>query len=244
MKHFLRLEEFCIDNNIEYSDNQDLQFKRFSDYLVEKNKVINLTSIIEPDDIEIKHFIDSIAPLPIIGDLLSKKINKNDITIIDIGTGAGFPGVPLAIMLPDLKFTLADSLDKRINFIKEIIGICELYNIFAVHARAEDLGRNALRESFDICVSRAVAAMPVLLEYCLPMVKPGGHVILYKSGSYAEELDSSKNALSILGGTVETVKTFTLPCSDIERSLIVIRKSGATPDKYPRKAGKPAKSPL
>ena len=244
MKHFLRLDDFCRTNGIDYSDYQDNLFNMFYDHLILKNKVMNLTAITDRDDVEIRHFIDSIEALSLIRTLHENNERTDELRVIDIGTGAGFPGFPLAIMMPGAQLTLADSLDKRINFINESVDICGINNITTIHVRAEDLGKSNLRESFDFCVSRAVAAMPVLLEYCLPMVKAGGYVILYKSGSYAEELDSSKNALSVLGGTVETVKTFNLPCSDIERSLIVIRKIGSTPDKYPRKAGKPAKSPL
>ena len=239
VKQFLKLSEFCEENNIEYNDNMDRQLDLFCRHLIEINKVMNLTAITDPPEIETKHFIDSIESATVI-----KNIKKDNMKIIDIGTGAGFPGVPLSVIFPKIRFTLADSLEKRLKFIDECAQICKISNIETIHGRAEDLGHSDLRESFDICVSRAVAAMPVLLEYCLPFIRTGGTAILYKSGDYTEELNNAENALQILGGKVEKVIEFELPDTQMKRSLVIITKTEATPGKYPRKAGKPAKSPL
>ena len=244
MKHFPLLEKFCTENNIKYSSEEDEKFALFYDFLIEKNKVMNLTAITDHNAAEIRHFIDSVEAFDIISQYFSEKPAKSDKKIIDIGTGAGFPGMPLAILLPEIHFILADSLDKRISFINEFINMAGIGNISAVHGRAEDLGHGIYRENNDICTSRAVAAMPVLLEYSLPLVKVGGKVIMYKSGNFEEELAQAENALSLLGGKVSDIKSFILPGTDIKRSIIVAEKIRSTPEKYPRRAGKPAKSPL
>ncbi len=220
------------------TDRQLSQFQVFYEHLIEKNKVMNLTAITELHDVIIKHFLDSLA--------LSRVISlKEDDKVLDMGTGAGFPGIPLKIMYPDTEFVLADSLNKRILFLEEVIQACSLDRIKAVHSRAEDLAKDKnYRDSFTVCVSRAVASLPVLSEYCLPFVKTGGCFISYKSGNIDMEIKQSAHALRTLRGQLESCVKFTLPDTDAERSLVVIRKTGATPAAYPRKAGMPSKQPL
>lgn len=200
------------------------------------NEKINLTSIEEDRDIIIKHFIDSLSIIPFIKDRSSR--------LIDIGTGGGFPGIPLKIAYDELDITLLDSTEKKVNFLKECIDSLKLDKINALHGRAEDYGNNPIyREMFDISTARAVASLPVLLEYCLPFVKTGGKFIAMKGKNSSEIADSGK-ALDILGGKVEVVKEITLPYTDNIRNIIVIKKFRQTPTKYPRKAGKPSKMPL
>ena len=244
VKQFNKLAEFCIKNDIEYNDVTDDLFVKFCDFLIEKNKVMNLTAVTDPKDIEIKHFIDSISSIPTINKLFKSKSDQKSVEIIDIGTGAGFPGMPLAIMMPQYQFTLADSLNKRIDFLKETVSLLKITNVIPIQGRADELGQGDFRESFDLCVSRAVADMSVLLEYCLPLVKVGGYVLLYKSGDYKEELQKSEYAMELLGGKLIGVKEFSLPDTDMRRSLIQIEKINETPYKYPRRPGKPSKSPL
>lgn len=218
------------------NDKQAEQFLRYYELLIQKNKVMNLTSITEFDDVVLKHFLDS---------LMICKIQKLEGSLIDVGTGAGFPGIPLKIMYPDLKVVLLDSLNKRVQFLNEVIRELGLENIKAIHGRAEDLAKQKIyREQFDYCVSRAVANLSSLAEYCIPFVKIGGYFIPYKSGKIQEELDSGKKAINILGGTVEIVKEFELPQTDIFRCLLYIRKIENSPQKYPRKAGMPTKEPI
>ncbi|MCF0229401.1 MAG: 16S rRNA (guanine(527)-N(7))-methyltransferase RsmG [Parasporobacterium sp.] len=241
VKQFLKLAEFCKNNNIAYDAEKDRQFNIFCDLLEEKNRVMNLTGVTDHDEAEIIHFIDSVEAAAVINELYGKDTN---IKVLDIGTGAGFPGIPLKIVMPHAEFVLADALNKRINFINEVISAANLENITAIQGRAEEIGQSGMRESFDICVSRAVADTSVLLEYVLPTVKKGGLCILYKSGDYRKELETAAYALDVLGGTLEDVKEFCLPESDIGRSLVIIRKINDTPLKYPRRPGKPSKSPL
>ncbi|MDQ2086008.1 16S rRNA (guanine(527)-N(7))-methyltransferase RsmG [Herbivorax sp. ANBcel31] len=211
-------------------------FFKYKDILLEWNEKINLTAIEDEKEIIIKHFIDSISISPFI-----KEEHKN---IIDVGTGAGFPGIPLKIIKKDLNITLLDSLEKRVKFLNEVIDKLDLKDIKAIHSRAEDKGVSKdFREIFNIALARAVANLPVLLEYCLPFVKVGGLFIAMK-GSKVEELDNSKKALDILGGKVEDVIKFDLPFSDIKRNIIIIKKFRHSPTKYPRKSGKPSKKPL
>lgn len=222
--------------DIVLSEEQILQFEKYFDMLIEKNKVMNLTAITEFDEVIEKHFLDSINLIRVI-DLRAEK------RIIDLGTGAGFPGIPLKIAFPNLHIVLADSLNKRIKFLKEVIDELSLENIEAVHGRAEDLAqKQEYREKFDYCVSRAVANLSTLSEYCLPFVKMGGQFISYKSGECEDELNSSKNAIKLLGGKIVNVEKFEL--GDSNRSFVVINKNVSTPKKYPRKAGLPSKSPL
>ena len=216
------------------------QFRIFFRLLTEKNKVMNLTAITEPEDVIVKHFIDSLS---VVKATDMQKIR----TIMDMGTGAGFPGIPLKIVFPDISFVLADSLNKRIQFLSEVIEECMLENIEVVHARAEDLARNGdYRERFDLCLSRAVANLSSLSEYCLPFVKVNGAFISYKAGNVSEEISQAENAIRLLGGKKENVVSFQLPCSPVpvDRTLIVIRKTKQTPPRYPRKAGIPGKEPL
>jgi len=200
------------------------------------NEKMNLTSVIEDREIIIKHFIDSLSILPFIKDKSSR--------LIDIGTGAGFPGIPLKITCDELDIALLDSTEKKVKFLEECIDSLKLNKINAFHGRAEDYGNNPLyREMFDISTARAVASLPVLLEYCLPFVKPGKEFIAMKGKSSSEVVDSKK-ALDILGGKIEVVKEITLPYTDNIRNIIVIKKFRQTPSKYPRKAGKPSNIPL
>jgi 16S rRNA (guanine527-N7)-methyltransferase len=226
--------------SIELKENQINQFYNYFELLVEWNKFMNLTTIIEMDEVITKHFVDSLSLIKAMGDIGTK-----DYKIIDVGTGAGFPGIPLKIAFPDLRITLMDSLNKRINFLNEVINSLGLERIGAIHGRAEDLGRDPLhREQYDFCVSRAVANLSTLSEYCMPFVKVGGNFIPYKSGKIEEELGAAKHAIFLLGGSVEEVKTFLLPGTDAERSLVKIVKNNGISKKYPRKAGLPSKEPL
>jgi len=216
-------------------DSMINDFFEYKSILLQWNEKMNLTAIVEDKEIILKHFVDSLSILPYIRGISS---------IVDVGTGAGFPGIPLKIALPDLNVVLLDSLEKRIGFLNTVIKDLGLNGISAVHMRAEDAGMSTkFRESFDAAAARAVASMPVLLEYCLPLVKTGGVFIAMK-GSIAEEISSSKRALEVLGGEIEEVKEFTLPGSDIKRSIVIVRKLRQSPTKYPRKAGKPSKEPL
>ena len=235
-------EFFCkMKENEKYLDfhfsvEQLEQFFEYMNLLIEWNEKMNLTAIVEPNEIILKHFIDSITIL--------KEIDNNS-KIIDVGTGAGFPGVPLRIMNPTLKVTLADSLNKRLIFLQEVINKLELKNIEVIHARAEDLGQNKkYRESFDIATSRAVANLSTLSEYLIPLVKKEGKVISMKAGGAQEEIEIAKKAIKILGGKIERVEEFKLPQTEIERTIILIKKDEHTPNKYPRKSGIPSKDPI
>ena len=233
--------------HITLSDSQVEQFLTYYEMLVEKNKVVNLTAITDFDEVLKKHFVDSLSLVKIC-DLDSGYFSNfagQEISLIDIGTGAGFPGIPLKIAFPRLKVTLMDSLNKRVDFLNEVIGTLKLDGIDAIHGRAEDYAKpDQLREKYDLCVSRAVANLSTLSEYCLPYVKVGGKFISYKSEKVAEELKEAENAISILGGKVEDQIAFTLSDSDIYRNLVVIDKISETPQKFPRKAGTASKKPL
>ena len=216
---------------------------KYADMLKEKNKVMNLTAITDDEGIAMKHFIDSLTIASYI-DKEQEKAGGRRVSLIDVGTGAGFPGIPLKINKRDLDLTLLDSLAKRLKFLEEVASSLSLDNVSFVHARAEDAGRDIkLREKFDIATARAVASLPVLCEYCLPFVKVGGCFIAMK-GKLEEELESADKAIKVLGGKIEEVKEFTLPGTDMERTIVVIRKVKETPKRYPRQAGKPSKEPI
>lgn len=232
------LEKGCENLGISLSEEQKGQFIKFYEYLVEKNKVMNLTGITEFQEVLVKHFLDSLACVKAV-DLT--KVKK----VMDIGTGAGFPGVPLKIAFPHLEECLLDSLKKRVTFLEETFDLLGFDKITAIHGRAEEFAKNkAYREQYDICVSRAVSNLATLSEYCLPYVKKGGLFISYKSGKVQEEAESAARAIRLLGGEIEDICYFTLPDSEIERSLVIIEKVKNTPGKYPRKAGTPLKEPL
>lgn len=225
---------------MELSEKQMNQFYHYYELLIEWNKVMNLTAITELDEVVSKHFIDSMTLIKAVADIGSK-----DASVIDIGTGAGFPGIPLKIAFPNLKVTLLDSLNKRINFLNEVIEQLGLEQIVTIHGRAEDFGKNLeYREKFDYCVSRAVANAATLSEYCLPYVKVGGSFIPYKSGKIDEELENGKKAIKTLGGEIREVVRFQLQAADADRALVVIHKTEKTPKRFPRKAGVPSKEPI
>ena len=232
--------EYFLDElgklNISLSEMQINQFIRFYEMLIEKNKVMNLTAITEFDEVIDKHFLDSLNLFRLI-DLNSEK------RILDLGTGAGFPGIPLKIAFPKIKITLVDSLNKRVMFLNDVVNQLGLEDVECVHARAEDLAKKKeYREEYDICVSRAVANLSTLSEYCIPFVKVGGNFISYKSGDCDEEINSSKAAIKKLGARISKVENFEI--KDMGRSFVVIDKISSTPNKYPTKAGLPSKEPL
>lgn len=223
--------------NITLSKQQEEMFFLYADLLVEWNEKINLTAITDEEGIVIKHFLDSLSIIPYI-----PKASKS---LIDVGTGAGFPGIPVKIVNDKIKVTLLDSLDKRVKFLNEVSQRLGLKDVYSVHGRAEDFGADKkYREQFDIVTARAVASLPVLLEYCLPFVKVGGMFIAMKGPDGKQEILESVKALDILGGEVLDVKEFTLPHSDNERYIILIKKCRHTPTGYPRKSGKPTKQPI
>ena len=237
-KEMLYLKDSAAKMGIELSDLQLEKFDTYYEMLVEKNKVMNLTAITELEEVVQKHFLDSISLIKV------EKLNQ-DISIIDLGTGAGFPGIPLKIAFPELEICLADSLNKRVLFLNEVIEELGLKKISAVHGRAEELARQkGYREQFDLCVSRAVANLSTLSEYCLPFVKVGGAFIPYKSGKIDEELEQGTKAIESLGGSIADVIRFELTGADADRSLVVIEKIAKTAKKYPRKAGVPSKEPI
>ena len=225
--------------NLELNETQLSQLEKYYEMLIEKNKVMNLTAITEYEDVLKKHFLDSLA----LNQLM--KMEGKKVKVLDMGTGAGFPGIPLKIAFPELEVTLMDSLNKRIVFLQEVISELGLTGITAVHGRAEEAAlKPEYREKFDFCVSRAVARLVSLAEFCLPFVKQGGYFIPYKSGEIKEELQEAKFALRELGGEYRKTYEYQLPNSDIERTLIQVEKLKQTPKKYPRAGGKPLKQPL
>lgn len=239
-KDFSQLKKDLNEFGIELTAEMEEQFLLYYNMLIEWNSFMNLTAITDFDEVLKKHFTDSVSLIRAIPDLGEKKYK-----MIDIGTGAGFPGIPLKIVFPNISVVLLDSLNKRVNFLKEVISKLQLTDITAVHGRAEDFAQNKeYRESFDLCVSRAVANLSTLSEYCLPFVKKNGRFISYKSEKVSEEFEISGKAISVLGGEYENQVTFELPDSDIYRNLFIIKKKSATPGKYPRKAGLPSKEPI
>ena len=232
------LNEGCRQLGISLTEEQTEQFMLYYEKLIEVNRVMNLTAITEFEDVMRKHFLDSLT-------LVKAADIKNVKRVLDLGTGAGFPGIPLKIAFPDTEFVLLDSLNKRVKFLYDIIELCRLKKIQAVHGRAEELaGKKEYRESFDLCVSRAVANLSSLSEYCLPYVEKGGLFVSYKSGNIQEELEAAGYAIQILGGRIKDTVKFKLPGSDMDRSLVVIEKIRETPARYPRRAGIPSREPL
>lgn len=229
-----QLNQFDICLN----EEQKMQFQKYFELLIEWNKVMNLTAITEREEVNEKHFVDSLA--------IAKDLDMNNVKqVIDIGTGAGFPGIPLKIAFPHLEIALLDSLQKRVKFLNEVIFKLQFKKICVFHGRAEDYARKEEhREKYDLCVSRAVANLASLSEYCIPYVKVDGKFVAYKSGMIDEEVEKSLRAIQILGGKVEKIEKFELPDSDIGRAFVYIKKVKNTSKKYPRKAGIPAKDPL
>lgn len=233
-----KLYELCKNNEINLSDKQLEQFQIFYDYMIEMNQVMNLTSITEEDEVILKHFYDSMSVVKYYD------FNQGEY-VIDVGTGAGFPGIPLAILLPGIQFTLMDSLNKRITFLKNVVEKCGLKNVECIHSRAEELAKDEkYREKYDICVSRAVANLSILLEYCIPFIKKGGKFISYKSISSEEELSASKNAQNKLCCKLKNNISFELPDTDNKRNFLIFEKFDLTASKYPRNNGIPRKKPL
>lgn len=232
------VESICSRLHINYDDGKSRKFEGYMESVLEKNKHINLTAITDRDEFIRKHYVDSLL-------CASSAEFRNANSVIDVGTGGGFPGIPLAIAFPEKEFVLIDSLNKRIRIINEL---CESYgidNVTALHGRAEELGRNSnFRESFDICVSRAVANMSTLSEYCLPFVKIGGTFIAYKGPECSEELNNASNAIRMLGGKVMRIENPQFDELPFEHTLIYINKAESTRSKYPRKAGTPSKEPI
>ena len=223
--------------NFNLSEKQIEKLDKYYELLIEKNKVMNLTAITDFDEVIVKHFADSLSICTVMPDDIH--------TICDLGTGAGFPGIPMAIAYPNIQFTLIDSLNKRIKFLQEVVDCIGLNNVTLVHSRAEEAGRNKIyREQFDLVVSRAVANIATLSEYCLPLVKIGGYFISFKSGDINNEIELSGKAINKLGGKLEKPILFSLPDTDISRSFLIINKEKNTPKVYPRKAGTPSKEPL
>lgn len=230
------MKEYGKEIQIKFTEEQLQKFYKYMNMLIEWNKKINLTAIIEPKEIILKHFMDSLTIL--------KYVNDNE-KMLDVGTGAGFPGIPIKIMNSNMEITLLDSLNKRINFLNEVINKLELKNISAIHSRIEDYGKNnKYREKYDIVTSRAVANLATLSEYMLPMLKIKGKSICMKGSDIKEEVKNSKRAIDILGGEIVNIEELVLPKSDNRRNLIIIEKKKNTPLKYPRKAGIPSKEPL
>ena len=236
-------EKFVLElskHNFELTDKQKQQFKLYFKMLIEVNEHVNLTRITEEDEVYLKHFYDSITPLFTFG-----AVFKDGATLCDVGAGAGFPSIPLKILKPGLKVTIVDSLQKRLNFLKDLISELGLTDVELVHGRAEDVGQNKLyRERFDIVTARAVARMSVLSEYCLPLVKKGGYFVALKGPKAEDELDDGKKALEVLGGKLIKDEELTLPASEEERTFVLVQKVKSTPKKYPRQAGTPRRKPI
>lgn len=233
-------EKDLKEYHITLNEEQITQFMKYYELLIQWNTFMNLTAITEFDEVIKKHFVDSISLIKAM-----PEIKEKELRIIDVGTGAGFPGIPLKIVFPNLHIVLLDSLNKRVTFLKEVISSLGLQHIEAVHGRAEDLARKeAYRECFDVCVSRAVANLATLSEYCLPFVRLEGRFVSYKSEKISEEYENAKEALFVLGGRFDKQVEFVLPSSDIYRNLFMIQKTKKTPGRFPRKAGLPSKEPI
>ena len=241
------LKKAVSEFGIELTKKQLNQFEEYFHLLIEWNEKMNLTAITEREDVYLKHFLDSLSIVKVFPEL-NETVNSGEFSLIDVGTGAGFPGIPLKILFPNAKVTLMDSLNKRITFLNEVVNSLNLNesgSIKCIHARAEELAQNKeYREQYDLVVSRAVANLSTLTEYCLPCAKVSGYFIPYKSEKAGEEIAAAANAIFLCGGTLKKEVSFVLPGSDLKRSLIIIEKRQNTAKKYPRKAGMPAKNPL
>ena len=232
------MEEGFKNLKLPYCEDIENKFVLYRDLLKEWNQKINITSIEDDEEIYLKHFIDSVL-------LLNKDNMNENKKIIDVGTGGGFPGLPLKIINDNFEVTLLDSLRKRIDFLKEVSNVLNLKNVKLIHGRAEDFGQNKeYRENYDICVSRAVAPLNVLSEYCIPFVKVGGYFAAYKSDNISQEITNSDKAIRELGGKIKEIREISIPGADIIRKIVIIEKIETTKAKYPRKAGKPSKDPL
>ncbi|MBO4653196.1 MAG: 16S rRNA (guanine(527)-N(7))-methyltransferase RsmG [Lachnospiraceae bacterium] len=231
------LDELMLD----YTDEQLSKLHTYYERMVEVNKVMNLTAITEYEEVCVKHWLDSVS---LVKALLPKELNK-PLRVIDVGTGAGFPGVPLKIFFPQWKIMLLDSLGKRVKFLEQVTTELGLTDVTCIHGRAEELGRQPdYREKYDLCVSRAVTKMASLTELCLPFVAVGGALIAYKSADSDAEINEAAKAIRLMGGTIENREKFTVPCSDYGRCLAVVRKTASTDRKYPRGGGKPMNAPI
>ena len=228
------LERLFAKYGIPLSDGQKAQFDKYFSMLVETNKVLNLTAITEEDDVAVKHFLDSALPF---------NLFPKNASIVDVGSGAGFPALPLKIVRPDLQVCMVDSLNKRINFLNNVVSELKLQNTTATHSRAEDFAKKN-REKFDVAVARAVASLNTLVEYLLPLVKVGGCAIIYKSSKLTEEIETAKKAISVLGGKIEGIKNFVIEEGDLERNILIVKKISKTPPQYPRDKNKPKTSPI
>lgn len=223
--------------NMTFTEEQLIQFEQYYELLLEWNSFMNLTAITDLQEVIDKHFVDSLA--------IANYIPLKNQTILDLGTGAGFPGIPIKILFPDVEIILMDSLNKRIKFLDAVIEKLQLQYIKAVHGRAEDLAHQTVyRERFDICTSRAVANLSTLSEYCLPFVKHGGYFVSYKTAGAMKEIDGAKRAVRVLGGEIEKIEELKLPGTDMTRTLVFIKKIEKTKNKFPRKAGTPSKEPI
>jgi 16S rRNA (guanine527-N7)-methyltransferase len=234
-----QLIHFCSDQlKIQLSEQQVNEFHLYRDELINWNQKFNLTSITDPAEIEIKHFIDSLTCIMV--------LNKTNATrMIDIGTGAGFPGIPLKIVLPDFALTLVESNQKKTEFCKHLLGLMQISDSTVICGRTEEIAQDQnFREKFDVAIARAVASLPTLMEYLIPYLRPGGIGIAMKAKNIQQELDSAKKAIEILGGEIKEIVNFALPLFNEERNLIVIRKMNPTPSKYPRRSGIPSRKPL
>ncbi len=231
----MSLKEILVNNNISEKTAED--FYKYYELLINWNERINLTAITQEDEVATKHFLDSLNA--------ARGIVTENMKVIDVGTGAGFPGLPVKIANPRVKLTLVDSLQKRIGFLNEVIDTLGLDNVETIHSRAEELGVNKnYREKYDLCVSRAVANLTTLCELCLPFVRVGGFFVSLKGPKAPEELELAKKAIGLLGGSLERIETYDVSDTDLNHNIVVIKKISHTPTKYPRKAPKPAKEPL
>lgn len=228
------LDNLFKKHGITLSEEQMMQFDKYFSMLIETNKVTNLTAITDENEVAVKHFLDSVLP---------HEFFPNEAFVVDIGSGAGFPALPLKIVRPDLKICMVDSLNKRINFLDAVTRELNLQNVTAVHSRAEDFAKTN-REKFDVAVARAVASLNTLVEYLLPLVKVGGCAIIYKSAKLQEEILAANKAISVLGGKIETIKTFLIDEGGLERDILIVRKVSKTPPKYPRDKNRPKTSPI